>query len=190
MGRSRICWRARDSHPEATDRSLGDGDGDLLFKFLFALAVAVVAGYLGCVCCRSFPTSNSGRCSRFAAVLLLYAFTHAIGGTALFAVMAFGAALANLPDPRHSADSFVFRILPADPSRAIHSFHAELAFLVRSFFFVLLGVLVDFSGLQREFLASLGIVAVLVCRPSRRRADSAASSGAERRPANGKSLHY
>jgi potassium/hydrogen antiporter len=75
--------------------------------------------------------------------------------------MAFGAALANLPDPRHSADSFVFRILPPDPSRAIHSFHAELAFLVRSFFFVLLGVLVDFSGLQKEFLASLGIVAVL-----------------------------
>jgi cell volume regulation protein A len=75
--------------------------------------------------------------------------------------MAFGAALANLPDPRHSADSFVFRILPPDPSRAIHSFHAELAFLVRSFFFVLLGVLVDFSGLHKEFLASLGIVAVL-----------------------------
>jgi cell volume regulation protein A len=133
----------------------------LIFKFLLALAIAVVAGYLWLRLLPLISDKQFWQVLTFAAVLLLYAFTHAVGGTALFAVMAFGAALANLPDSRHSADSFVFRILPPDPSRAIHSFHAELAFLVRSFFFVLLGVLVDFSGLQKEFLASLGITGVL-----------------------------
>jgi len=133
----------------------------LLFKFLLALALAVVAGYLWLRLLPLISDKQFWQVLTFAAVLLLYAFTQAVGGTALFAVMAFGAALANLPDSRHSAGSFVFRILPPDPSRAIHSFHAELAFLVRSFFFVLLGVLVDFSGLHREFFASLGIVAVL-----------------------------
>jgi cell volume regulation protein A len=133
----------------------------LLFKFLLALAVAIVFGYLWLRLLPLVSDKQFWQVLTFAAVLLLYSFTHAIGGTALFAVMAFGAALANLPDPRHSADSFVFRILPPDPSRAIHSFHAELAFLVRSFFFVLLGVLVDFSGLQKQFLASLGITGVL-----------------------------
>jgi cell volume regulation protein A len=134
----------------------------LLFKFLLALAVAIVFGYLWLRLLPLVSDKQFWQVLTFAAVLLLYSFTHAIGGTALFAVMAFGAALANLPDPRHSADSFVFRILPPDPSRAIHSFHAELAFLVRSFFFVLLGVLVNFSGLQRQFLASLGITGVLL----------------------------
>jgi len=133
----------------------------LLFKFLLALAVAILAGYLWLRLLPIVSDKQFWQVLTFAAVLLVYAFTHAVGGTAVFAVMAFGAALANLPDPRHSADSFVFRILPPDPSRVIHSFHAELAFLVRSFFFVLLGVLVDFSGLQKEFLASLGILAVL-----------------------------
>jgi cell volume regulation protein A len=123
--------------------------------------VAIVFGYLWLRLLPLVSDKQFWQVLTFAAVLLLYSFTHAIGGTALFAVMAFGAALANLPDPRHSADSFVFRILPPDPSRAIHSFHAELAFLVRSFFFVLLGVLVDFSGLQKQFLASLGITGVL-----------------------------
>jgi hypothetical protein len=100
---------------------------------LLALAIAIVAGYLWLRLLPIVSDKQFWQVLTFAAVLLVYAFTHAVGGTALFAVMAFGAALANLPDPRHSADSFVFRILPPDPSRAIHSFHAELAFLVRSF---------------------------------------------------------
>lgn len=133
----------------------------LLFKFVLALAVALVAGYAWMRLLPLVSDRQFWQVLTFAAVLLLFAATHAIGGSALFAVMAFGATLANLPDARHSADQFVFRILPADPSKAIHSFHAELAFLVRSFFFVLLGALVDFGGLRREFLASLGIVAVL-----------------------------
>lgn len=133
----------------------------LLGKFVLALAVAIVFGYMWLRLLPLISDKQFWQVLTFAAVLLLYAATHAIGGSALFAVMAFGASLANLPDPRHSADSFVFRILPPDPSRAIHSFHAELAFLVRSFFFVLLGVLVDFSGLRKEFLASLGITGVL-----------------------------
>jgi cell volume regulation protein A len=133
----------------------------LLFKFVLALAVALVAGYAWMRLLPLVSDRQFWQVLTFAAVLLVFWATHAIGGSALFAVMAFGATLANLPDARHSADQFVFRILPADPSKAIHSFHAELAFLVRSFFFVLLGALVDFGGLRREFLASLGIVAVL-----------------------------
>jgi NhaP-type Na+/H+ or K+/H+ antiporter len=97
----------------------------------------------------------------FAAVLLLYAGTRALGASELFAVMAFGATLANLPGPRNTANEFGFRILPPDPSKQIHSFHSELAFLVRSFFFVLLGALVEFGGLRRQSLPSLGIVGVL-----------------------------
>jgi cell volume regulation protein A len=40
-------------------------------------------------------------------------------------------------------------------------FHSELAFLVRTFFFVLLGLIVKFPGLRVAALPSAGIVAVI-----------------------------
>jgi cell volume regulation protein A len=40
-------------------------------------------------------------------------------------------------------------------------FHSELAFLVRTFFFVLLGLIVKFSGLRAAALPAAGIVAVI-----------------------------
>jgi Na+:H+ antiporter len=133
----------------------------LLFKFIRALAIAIVAGYAWTRLLPLISDMQFWQVLTFAAVLLLYAAIHAMGGSELFAVMAFGAALANLPDPRDSKSEFGFRILAPDPSKQIHSFHAELAFLVRSFFFVLLGVMVEFHGLGKNLLIALGILGVL-----------------------------
>jgi len=45
------------------------------------------------------------------------------------------------------------------------TFHSELAFLVRTFFFVLLGVVVKLAGLTRYFFAIMAVIgAVLVAR--------------------------
>jgi NhaP-type Na+/H+ or K+/H+ antiporter len=97
----------------------------------------------------------------FAAVLLLYSGIHALGGSELFAVMVFGATLANRPDPLNRRTEFGFAIREPDASRQIHSFHSELAFLVRSFFFVLLGAIIEFGGLRKQLVSSLGILGVL-----------------------------
>ncbi len=133
----------------------------ILFKFLLALAVAIAAGFAWTRLLPLISDQQFWQVLTFAAVLLVYAGTHALGASELFAVMAFGATLANLPDPRNPKTEFGFRILPPDPSKQIHSFHSELAFLVRSFFFVLLGVLVEFGGLRRQAVAALGILGVL-----------------------------
>jgi cell volume regulation protein A len=94
-------------------------------------------------------------------LLLLYSGIHALGGSELFGVMVFGATLANMPDPLNRRSEFGFAILAPDPSRQIHSFHSELAFLVRSFFFVLLGAIIEFGGLRKQLFPSLGILGVL-----------------------------
>lgn len=133
----------------------------LLFKFILALSIAIVAGYGWTRLLPLISDKQFWQVLTFAAVLLLYAAIHAMGGSELFAVMAFGAALANLPDPRDTKSEFGFRILAPDPSKQIHSFHSELAFLVRSFFFVLLGVMVEFHGLGKNLLIALGILGVL-----------------------------
>ena len=138
-----------------------------VFQFLLAFAVALLAGFLCGVRLlpRAFPTSNSGRCSLFAAVLILYSVTHALPAAAdLFAVMVFSMPRSlNLPDPANTQHEFGFEILAAPGhSDQIHSFHSELAFLVRSFFFVLLGAMIEFSGLRQQLLPSLGILGVFL----------------------------
>jgi cell volume regulation protein A len=69
-------------------------------------------------------------------VLGIYALTHAIGGSGLLAVLALGLMLGNLP----------VRDEAAGEQLEFLNFHSELSFLVRSFFFVLLGVIVEFLG--------------------------------------------
>lgn len=132
----------------------------LLFKFLVALAVAVLAGFLWRRLLPAISDMQFWQVLTFAAVLLVYAATEKTGGSELFAVMAFGATLANLSNPRSPGEEMGFWILGPDHSHQIHSFHSELAFLVRSFFFVLLGALVEFGGLRKQAVASLGIVGV------------------------------
>lgn len=87
----------------------------------------------------------------FGAVLGIYAVTHAVGGSGLLAVLAFGLILGNLPNRGDIA------------ARALQflSFHSELSFLVRSFFFVLLGVIVEFVG-KAYILPILAILGALL----------------------------
>lgn len=131
-----------------------------LFKSLLAMAVAVVAGFLWTRLLPRVSEQQFWQVLTFAAVLLVYAGTHALGGSALFGVMVFGTTLANLPNRGAFSSNLGFQGFVAEPSHQIHFFHSELAFLVRSFFFVMLGALVEFSGLRKEMLPTLGIVGV------------------------------
>lgn len=144
-----------------TRNALAGGIVALFFlKFLLAFGVAVLVGFLWV---RVLPIVSDKRywqALTFAAVLLVYSGIHALGGSDLFGVMVFGATLANLPDPQNRNSEFGFAILAPDPNVQIRSFHSELAFLVRSFFFVLLGSMIEFGGLRRELVASVGILSI------------------------------
>jgi potassium/hydrogen antiporter len=131
-----------------------------LFKFLLGLVIAVVAGFLWVRLLPHISDKQFWQVLTFAAVLIVYSVTYALGGSDLFAVMVFGATLTSLLDPQNSPQKFGFEILSAGQSDLIHSFHSELAFLVRSFFFVLLGAMIEFGGLKKQLLPSLGILAV------------------------------
>ena len=133
-----------------------------IFKFLLAFVVAIVAGFLWVRLLPRVSDKQFWQVLTFAVVLIVYSITDAIGGSALFAVMVFGATLASLLDPQNSMQRFGFEILSAGHSDKIHSFHSELAFLVRSFFFVLLGAMIQFTGLKKQILPSLGILAVFL----------------------------
>jgi cell volume regulation protein A len=97
----------------------------------------------------------------FSIVLVLYAGTEAVGASGLIAVLAFGLTLANFPgiDPRFRAveeDSLSFQ-----SQESLLSFHSELAFLVRSFFFVLIGAIADLGSFRGHTLLIAGLLGAL-----------------------------
>lgn len=132
------------------------------FKFLLAFVIGIVAGALWVRLLPYISDKQFWQVLTFAAVLIVYSGTHALGGSELFAVIVFGATLANLLDPQNSLQEFGFEIMAAGQSDQIHSFHSELAFLVRSFFFVLLGAMISFHGLRKQLLTALGILGVFL----------------------------
>jgi potassium/hydrogen antiporter len=141
---------------------LGGMAAQFVFRFLLAFLVAVVAGFLWARLLPHISNKQFWQVLTFAAVLIVYSFTNAIGGSDLFAVMVFGATLSSLMGPQSFLHEFEFEVLSSDKSSQIYSFHSELAFLVRSFFFVLLGAMIQFKGLTVQLLPSLGILAVFL----------------------------
>jgi NhaP-type Na+/H+ and K+/H+ antiporter len=116
----------------------------------------------------------------FAAVLLVYSGVHFLKGNELVSVLVFGLTLTNFPAVRQrlhfdqSAGADWFTEIPvhqehghaaAHPHDQMLTFHGELAFLLRTFFFVLLGALVELEGLRKNIaLACLCFAAILAAR--------------------------
>ena len=84
-------------------------------------------------------------------VLGVYSLGDFAGGSGLLTVLIFGVTLANLPRTPH---------MTRQGARLL-AFHSELSFLVRSFFFVLLGIVAEFVS-RKYIVPILGILAALV----------------------------
>jgi Na+:H+ antiporter len=84
-------------------------------------------------------------------VLGVFAVGRLAGGSGLLAELVFGITLANMPRTLHMARQ----------RERMLAFHSELTFLVRSFFFVVLGIMAQFVG-RAFILPILSILAAIV----------------------------
>jgi hypothetical protein len=100
----------------------------------------------------------------------VYSGVHFLKGNELVSVLTFALTLSNFPAVRkhlhfaETAGSDWFSETPVHnqshrptdhPHGQMLTFHGELAFLLRTFFFVLLGTLVDYAGLRQNILLAL-----------------------------------
>jgi cell volume regulation protein A len=127
-----------------------------LTRTFVAIAAAVAAGLLWSRARSRFACDRFGSVLQVGVVLLVFGLTRLIGGSGLLAVLAFGLTLANSPQ----------NVAASVEESGAQIFHSDLSFLVRSFFFVLLGAsveLIDRAYLLSTFvvLAGLGVARIL-----------------------------
>jgi cell volume regulation protein A len=149
-------------------------------SLILAVACGVLAGMLWSYLLPVLSEERFWHVLTFAAVLLVYSGVHFLHGNDLVSVLTFGLTLSNFPmvrkrlqfEEKRSADWFAetpirspgARLAP-HPHDAMLSFHGELAFLLRTFFFVLLGAFVEFAGLRKNLLlAIMCFSAILLAR--------------------------
>jgi potassium/hydrogen antiporter len=144
----------------------------LFSSIILAVASGVLIGILWSYLLPLLSEERFWHVLTFAAVLLVYSGVHALHGNDLVAVLVFGLTLANYPaaqkrihlgEAAESGDWFAETPVKPEHGKSLAqhhgqmlTFHGELAFLIRTFFFVLLGALVEFAGLRKHAVLALG----------------------------------
>ena len=124
---------------------------DFSHHIAIALLLGVVAGAIWSRLWPLIASQPNANILNLGVVFGVYALTRYVGGSGLLAVLVFGITLANLPRTPH---------MTRQGARLL-AFHAELSFLVRSFFFVLLGIVAEFVS-RKYLLPIVGILAALL----------------------------
>jgi Na+:H+ antiporter len=125
----------------------------LLVQTIVAVIVAIAAGVLWSRVRLWFAADRFASVFNIGGILLVYALVGIAGGSGLLAVLVFGLTLSNVPNEASKN--------AAGHEEGILIFHSDLSFLVRSFFFVLLGASVKF--IDRPYvIATILILAGLI----------------------------
>jgi cell volume regulation protein A len=118
-----------------------------------AIILAVVAGLLWSRLRSWLAMDRFISVLNIGGILVVYALVSTAGGSGLLAVLLFGLTLANVSNEANDETQ--------EHEEGVIIFHSDLSFLVRSFFFVLLGASVEFIG-RPYAIATILILAGLV----------------------------
>jgi cell volume regulation protein A len=123
----------------------------LVTRTAVSIIAAVAAGLLWSRLRSRFAADRFGTVLQVGVVLVVFGLTRLAGGSGLLAVLAFGLTLANAPGDGNSGIQAPGTLM----------FHSDLSFLIRSFFFVLLGASVELIG-RAYIVAAVAVLAGLV----------------------------
>lgn len=126
-----------------------------------ALLFSVPAGVLWSRLLHVLSEQRFWQVLTFSMVLVLYAGMEALGANGLIAVLAFGLTISNFPgvDPSLGLTGPLTAL--AESQQSLLTFHSELAFLVRTFFFVLIGAVAQLGIFPQHPLLIAGTLGAL-----------------------------
>jgi Na+:H+ antiporter len=145
-------------HPGLLAAGLARG---FLLQVGVALLFAVACGVLWSRLLQVLSEQRFWQVLTFSVVLVLYAGVEAMGANGLIAVLGFGLTLSNFPgvDPELGFARLVTTV--AQSQQALLTFHSELAFLVRTFFFVLIGAVAHLETFREHPMLITGTLGAL-----------------------------
>ncbi|HEX5410826.1 MAG TPA: cation:proton antiporter [Terriglobia bacterium] len=139
-----------------------------LGQFLYVTSISLVLAILMAVVWSYLLPKVSDRRFRnpltLAVVLLVYSAAQQIGVSGLITVFFFGIFLANIRRSELDVinDSLGLKFAGEEHHAQVLTFHAELSFLVRTFFFVLLGAVVELKSLIFYMPQVLGVLGAII----------------------------
>ncbi|MBU4246043.1 MAG: cation:proton antiporter [Nanoarchaeota archaeon] len=123
--------------------SLSAVGNSLLGSFSIAAVIASIFGIVWFKLLKNFGGFEYGYLLTLAVTFILYAFVESIKANGAVAALVFGLMLSNAPDVakmlRLRGDYAI--------KRAIITFHREIAFFIKTFFFVYVGILIDLNSI-------------------------------------------
>jgi len=134
----------------------------LLSTFLVAIFIGIVAGAFWFIVKSRVPQVDNVYMTTVAFIILVYAFAEAFRSNGAIAVLSLGGVLGN----SSSILSFLgketeCRIFPSEKQ-----FYAELTFFMKVFFFVYLGIIMDFSNWLLVLYGAVITLFIALVRPS------------------------
>jgi len=135
----------------------------ILSSFVVALFIGAVGGYLWLLILRKLSQYTKSYMITIAFMLLVYSFTQFIQSNGAIACLAFGIILGNSGKVLKSVNK-KNKVTSAikEPERF---FYAEISFVVKTFFFVYLGILLQFTNALPYIIAAVLVVGLYLVRP-------------------------
>lgn len=134
--------------------------------FVFALLIGLAAGLAWSVVIRSIRSLKNSMFTTLAFTFVLYGIVESIGFNGGISVLAFGIFLGNIEGIN---DRPLFRKLELKPVSGVNenerSFFSEIVFVMQTYFFVYVGISLQFGSLKIYSIGLLLILLIMASRP-------------------------
>ena len=133
--------------------------GKLLSSFGFALVIGLVGGFLWSVLLHKVRELRHAIFTTPSFILVLFGVAEFLGFSGPLAALTFGVTLGNAGTKEFPWLAQRYNLTPLQHNETEKAFFGEIVFLIKTFFFVYLGLSVKFSDIQT---LSLGVILTLV----------------------------
>ncbi|MDY0315961.1 MAG: hypothetical protein GX793_04275 [Bacteroidales bacterium] len=135
-------------------------------SFLFAALLGIIAGIIWSLLLNGIRVLQNSMFTTFAFLFIVYAIVEAMGLNGGIAALSLGIILGNSSNLNNSKLwKSIFKFEAATLTDNEKSFFAEIVFILQTYFFVYVGIVLEFGNISTYFIALLIIALVLLLRP-------------------------
>jgi len=135
-------------------------------SFLFAALLGFAAGIAWSVILNGIRVLQNSMFTTFAFLFIIYALVEVLGFNGGIAALTLGIVLGNSENLGNTKIwKAIFKFQTASLTESEKNFFAEIVFVLQTYFFVYVGVVIEFGNISTYLIAMLMIILILLLRP-------------------------